>query len=178
MKLIGTRSVQTAQVINAAGALKTIDYVKSNYYGIMLTKSNTNVEDYDDEFDVHYTMSDDGRQFYGVFHALNEGEDGLVDVAGHHAASDRVLRMALDEVYVKCNPNYNREDVSFMTEVLRNPAWTYTRFVKFGNWDQALDDALKHFDHGDMRDAMINAISATMAGLGVTSITFQEDDGV
>lgn len=178
MQLIGKATPQTALVLTSKGQVKSINYKKSNYYGLHIVDTSSEVEDYDERFDVHYTMSDDGRQFYSVFHALNEGEDGMVDAAAHKAASDRVLKMALDEVYVKCNPNYNREDINFMTEVLRNPAWTYTRFVKFGDWEQALDDALKHFDHSDMRDAMLNAISGMMAGLGVTSITFEEDDGI
>jgi hypothetical protein len=178
MKLIGTRAVQTATVLNFRGVVKDIDYVKSNYHGIQLVASNTDIEDYDERFDAHYNMSDDGTYFSSVFHALNPGEDGIMDIEVFAEASQKIRVRVSHEIFINNNTFYNREDVNFMMEVLRNPAWTYTRFVQFGDWDLALEDALKVFDNSDMRDAMLNAISGMMAGLGVTSITFAEDDEV
>lgn len=177
MKLIGKATPQTAFVLTSKGQVKSIDYKKSNYYGLQIVGTvGTEVEDYDERFDVHYTMSDDGSQYYNVFHALNEGEDGVVDMVAYSAASEAIRKQVLDEIYVKCNPNYNRDDVSFMMEVLSKPTWTYTRFVEHGDWTKALEDALGEFDNSAMMAAMLGAISTTMTGLGVTSITFEEDD--
>lgn len=175
MKLNVTNSVQTARILTSRGAMATVAYTKTKYGAIRLAVTATDVRDYDGRFDVYYNMSDCGEKYYDVFHALDDGVDGAVDMKEYVTASAMIRNTVQQEIYINKNPSYNRNDVPFMMEVLSNPAWTYSRFVKLGNWTLALHDALKVFDHSGMMTAMMTETLAMLSQYGVTGVKFDAD---
>jgi hypothetical protein len=175
MKLNVTKATQTARILTSGGIVATVDYIRSNYGIIHLVATATDVDEYDSRFDVYFNMSDDGDRYYDVFHALDEGVDGAVDMKEYVAASAMIRNTVTQEIYINKNPSYNRHDVPFMMEVLSNPAWTYRRFLKLGNWTLALHDALKVFDHSGMMTAMMTETLTMLSQYGVTSVKFDDD---
>lgn len=98
-------------------------------------------EDYDERFDTHFHMSDDGDRFYTSFHVFGpEEERAAVDMnALEHYGKDAID--VLVEQFM--NDMIQKEDLVFGKNVFRNPAWMVGPIQKHGSVRDGVNVMLK-----------------------------------
>lgn len=104
------------------------DISKGYYDGsIVLTKDGfqAEYEDYREDYDVYYHMSDDGSQFYNSCRIL-ESIDTLIPPS--HDVLKKPMFEYIQRLYGKVDPM----DVTFAMNTFSNPIWIHKWFVSEG----------------------------------------------
>ena len=97
--------------------------------------------DYDERFDVHYHMSDDGATFYYAIHVFADGDDEAApDARALGAALERNSGRWMSEV---AQGNMDPEDLTFAMNILSTPAMLRKHWNESGRDIEAAHAAVR-----------------------------------